>query len=260
MKRIIIILFLIISIYITVTAQYTTLNAHSHNDYENEVPFWLAYNNHFGSIEADIWAIDGDLFVAHNKADIKKGRTLDALYLNPVVQQFRQNDNRVWADNSSSLQLLIDIKTTTEPALSILIEKLTKNHDVFDSNTNKNCVRIVITGNRPDPSDFSGYPDFICFDGILDSLYTENELGRVALFSENLRRFTTWNGEGKMNSDDSIRLKKVIDSVHAMNKKIRFWNAPDDINAWNVFTAMGVDFINTDHIVKLAGYLNADKK
>jgi alkaline phosphatase len=41
-----------------------------------------------------------------------------------------------------------------------------------------------------------------------------------------------------------------------MKKKIRFWNSPDEINSWNTFMKMKVDFINTDQIVKLAGFLN----
>jgi len=43
----------------SVQAQYSTINAHSHNDYSQDIPFFLAYKAHFGSIEADIWAVDG---------------------------------------------------------------------------------------------------------------------------------------------------------------------------------------------------------
>lgn len=260
MRQLILTSLLIAILFRYAAAQYTTLNAHSHNDYENEIPFLTAYNNHFGSIEADIWAVDGDLFVAHYKADIRKERTLDALYLEPAEKLFRQNGGKAWADNPSTFQLLIDIKTNVEPALSMLIDKLSENQEVFSSDRNKNAIKIVITGNRPDLSDFNKYPEFILFDGILDSLYSESELHRVALFSENLRKFTSWNGEGKIDPVDSIRLMKVINSVHTMNKKIRFWNAPDDVNAWNTFIRFGIDFINTDHIEKLAGYLNNYEK
>ncbi len=29
---------------------YTVANAHSHNDYEQKIPFWIAYNEGLGSI------------------------------------------------------------------------------------------------------------------------------------------------------------------------------------------------------------------
>jgi alkaline phosphatase len=239
---------------------YSTLNAHSHNDYENTIPFRLAYDRHFGSIEADIWAVNGDLFVSHNKQDITPERTLDALYLEPIVKLFRANGGQAWNDSKSTFELLIDLKTSVEPTLSMLAEKLEKYPDVFDPAINENAVRIVITGNRPDPSGFSKYPDFIYFDGLLNQKYDDKQLKRVALFSENLKNIIKWNGEGEISQDERTRLQGVIDSVHSLDRKIRFWNAPDDVNPWNTFIKMKIDYINTDHIIKLSEFLNNPAK
>ena len=260
MRKIIFTGLLCISILFKAEAQYTTLNAHSHNDYANEIPFWLAYNNHFGSIEADIWAVKGDLFVAHNTADIKPERTLDMLYIQPIVKLFKENKGKPWKDISSTFQLLIDLKTTVEPTLPLLVEKLKQYPDVFDPKVNENAIRIVITGNRPEPTEFSKYPEFIFFDGILSKKYNEQQLKRIPLFSENLKTIIIWNGEGTMSIKENIRLQSVIDSVHGLNKKVRFWNAPDNVNAWKTFINMHVDYINTDHIIQLSEYLNNPEK
>jgi alkaline phosphatase len=256
MRKIILTGFLCLSILFKAEAQYTTLNAHSHNDYANEIPFWLAYNNHFGSIEADIWAVKGDLFVAHNTSDIKPERTLDLLYIQPIVKLFKENKGKPWKDLPATFQLLIDLKTKVEPTLSLLVDKLKQFPEVFDPKVNENAIRIVITGNRPDPTEFSKYPDFIFFDGNIGKKYNEQQLMRIPLFSENLKTIISWNGAGTMSIKEKIRLQSVIDSVHSLNKKIRFWNAPDDINAWNTFMNMKSDYINTDHIIKLSEYLN----
>jgi alkaline phosphatase len=260
MKKIIIAAFLFYTVLFPVKAQYSTLNAHSHNDYVNDVPFWLAYNNHFGSIESDIWAVDNELLVAHSRADIRPQNRLDSLYIQPIVKMFRQNGGKAWIDNPSTFQLVIDLKTSTEPTLSLLIEKVKKYPDIFDPKVNKKAVRIVITGNRPDPSEFSKYPEYIFFDGILGVKYNEQQLKRIPLYSENLKKIISWNGEGVINEKEKIRLQSLIDSVHLLNKKIRFWNAPDDINAWNTFINMKTDYINTDHIIKLSEYLNSRAK
>src|SRR5450759_615929 len=131
MKKIFLVtIVLLISTPFSVKAQYSTLNAHSHNDYANDIPFWLAYNNHFGSIETDIWAIENELFVAHSKSEIKPDKTLDSLYIRPIVRTLRQNGGKACIDNSSTFQLLIDLKTGVEPTLSLLIEKLKKYPDV----------------------------------------------------------------------------------------------------------------------------------
>lgn len=260
MKKIPIIVLLLISTFFSVNCQYSTINAHSHNDYVNTAPFLLAYNNHFGSIETDIWAVKDELFVAHSKAEIKPELTLDSLYIQPIVKIFKQNNGKAWIDNSSTFQLLVDLKTAAEPTLSLFIQKLKSYPDVFDQKVNKNAICIVITGNRPVPSEFGKYPDFIYFDGILGQKYNEQQLKRIALYSENIKKYTQWNGDGKMVDKDRVRIQFVIDSVHALNKKIRFWNAPDDINAWETFMGMRIDYINTDHIIKLSEYLNNRSK
>jgi alkaline phosphatase len=260
MKKILITILLLISTLSSVKAQYSTLNAHSHNDYANDIPFRMAYNNHFGSIETDIWAFENELYVAHTRSGIKPQNTLDALYIQPIVKTVRQNRGKAWIDDSSTFQLLIDLKTAVEPTLSILVEKLRNYPDVFDPNVNENAIRIVITGNRPDPSEFSKYPDFIYFDGILDQKYSGQQLKRIVLFSENFKKIIPWDGEGNIIEKEKNRLQYVIDSVHTLNKKIRFWNAPDDINAWKTFIIMGIDYINTDHIIKLSEFLNNQGK
>jgi alkaline phosphatase len=257
MKKFIIVLILVSSSLSVTNAQYSTLNAHSHNDYVNEVPFWLAYNNHFGSIESDIWAIGNELLVAHSRAEIKSQNTLDSLYIQPIIKVFRRNGGKAWADSPATFQLLIDLKTAAEPTLLLLTEKIKEYPDVFDPQVNKDAVRVVITGNRPDPSDFSKYPGYIFFDGILKMKYNEQQLRRILLFSENLKNIIHWNGEAVMDEKDKIRLQSVIDSVHKFNKKVRFWNAPDGINAWNTLINMKVDYINTDHIIKLSEYLKS---
>ncbi len=256
MKKLLIIICLLNFILISAIAQYSTLNAHSHNDYDNDIPFWLAYYNHFGSIESDIFAVNEDLFVAHDRSDIRPERTLDALYIQPIVKLVRHNKGKVWNDRSSTFQLLIDLKTQVEPTLSLLVEKLKKYPDVFDPEINEHAVRIVITGNRPDPSEFSKYPLFIFFDGNINRKYNEQQIKRIALFSENLKQFTSWPGKGSFNEKEDIRVRNIIDSVHSVNKKIRFWNAPDNINAWQTFMDMKVDYINTDHINELSEFLN----
>jgi alkaline phosphatase len=254
-KSRILIVFIMLLLESNIQAQYTTLNAHSHNDYVNDPAFWLAYNNHFGSVEADIWAINGELYVGHNSSDIKPERTLDILYLQPIVNLFGQNKGKPWADSNATFQLLIDLKTVTEPTLSLLVEKLKKYPDVFDPEINSHAIRIIITGNRPDPSAFEKYPLFIFFDGLLHLKYNPNQLKRVPLFSENIKQFSQWNGEGLIIEKERIRLEKITDSVHALYKKIRFWNCPDNENAWRTYMKLHIDYLNTDQIVKLTEYL-----
>ena len=58
MKQILLILCVVLSITNLQSQPYSTANAHSHNDYEQKQPFTLAYNELFGSIEADIFLVN----------------------------------------------------------------------------------------------------------------------------------------------------------------------------------------------------------
>lgn len=255
MKKILAGSFFILYTFLMAQAQYTSLNAHSHNDYAQKTPFFLAYNAHFGSIEADIWAVDGELYVAHVKSEITAERTLDQLYLEPIATQFKNNKGQAWKDSQETFQLLIDLKTEVEPTLSLLVEKLKKHPTIFDATVNKNAVRITITGNRPEPSKFKNYPAFIFFDGNVSLKYDPSELKRVALYSENLAKFTSWKGLESIPALEEGRLREVIDSIHGLNKKIRFWNSPDAPAAWKKWMELKVDIINTDHIQELSTFL-----
>jgi len=257
MKKILFVL-LFVAVIAEVKAQYTSLNGHSHNDYEQKSPFYLAYNAHFGSIEADIWAVEGELYVAHNKSEINKERTLDLLYLKPISQLYRENGGKAWRDSPATFQLLIDLKTSVEPTLTLLAEKLKKYPALFDPSINKNAVHIIITGNRPDPAKFKDYPDFISFDGNISRRYEPEQLARIGLYSENLAQFTHWRGSESIPEKEALRLRQIIDSVHGLHKKIRFWNAPDSEESWKILMKLEVDYLNTDHIPELSSFLKSN--
>lgn len=232
---------------------YTTANAHSHNDYENALPFHLAFQNDFGSIEADIYSVNDTLFVAHNKQDIKPGRTLKSLYLDPLKHALDSNSKR-------SLKLLIDIKDDYSVTLPLLVKELNSLERYLSTPDKKRSVTIVISGNRPPPYELKSYPDFIFFDDDLRRVFTKDEWQRVALVSLPLTKITRWNGNENIPTEDSMNIKRTIDSVHATGKPIRFWAAPDTELSWQLQMNVGVDLIGTDKISELAAFIHSKRK
>ena len=253
MKKLLSVLF-VISFFKAYTQplQYTTSNAHSHNDYENVIPFELAYSKGFGSIEADIFLQDGNLFIGHTWEDIKNKRTLEDYYLKPLLVHLQQNNGHVYADTTKELQLMIDIKTNSIATLKKLVEVL----ENYTAIINNKQIKVVISGNRPDASLFKTYPPFIWFDGELSKTYSADAMEKIAMLSDDLQHYTLWNGKGGIPVRDQPKLDSIIQRAHALHKKVRFWNAPDFINSWYVFMSLGVDYINTDHIEFLAHFLD----
>lgn len=224
-----------------------TVRIHSHNDYQHRVPFYQAYAQQLASIEADIYTTEkeGELLVAHDRHELPEAPTIDDAYINPLVNLYKQNKGRAWKDSDQLLILLVDLKTPVDPTLDLLVKKLQQYPHVFDPAVNPYAVRVVISGNRPDPDQYGAYPSIISFDGSKTD-YTATQLERISMVSLNLRDYTRWNGKGMMLSDEAEKVKATIDAVHALGKPIRFWGTPDGVTAWNTFHNMGVDYINTD--------------
>ena len=232
-------------------ASYTAANTHSHNDYEQSVPLHTAYYEGFGSIEADIFWHNGELLVAHTPDELSLHRTLEEMYLKPIQTFIEKNNGHVYADSSLKLQLMIDIKTDAVTTLNKLIELLQK----YPSIIHCSSLQIAISGNRPDPATYASYPSFIGFDGELFKDYNEAALSRIVMMSDDLKKYTQWNGKGNIPAPELSVLQKLVSRSHALKKTVRFWNAPDFINAWYQLIHLQVDYINTDSIKALSDFL-----
>ena len=90
---------------------------HSHNDYCRRAPFWQAYAQGVYSIEADVFLHDGRLLVGHDVEDLSPDMTFESLYVEPIVTLFGRNGGRAWKDSDERLQLMVELKSATEPTL-----------------------------------------------------------------------------------------------------------------------------------------------
>jgi alkaline phosphatase len=251
MSRILTVLFLCFGNVYAQPASYTPANLHSHNDYEKPKPFFEAFENGFGSIEVDIFLKDGELLVAHNIEDIDTSRSLKKLYLQPLADAISKNNGTLSPDGLRSLILLIDIKSPPRPALDSVVALLKR----FPSLINNTKLFITISGNKPPDLQWNDFPSFIHFDGLFGVNYTVDQLKRVPLISDNFRNYTNWNGKGIIPAQEKKKIDSVLKVAHQQGKKVRFWNAPDNLNAWYQFMNMGADLINTDQPAAAAKFM-----
>lgn len=135
------------------------LPAHSHNDYEHERPLFDALEYNFKSIEADVFSVGDSLFVAYNFEDIKPGRTLRRIYLEPLKNQINKNKGSVYG-NGEEIILFIDIKDDglkTYKLLDKILQEYKNEVSVFEKGTKKQkAILVVVSGNRP--FDFMKHP------------------------------------------------------------------------------------------------------
>lgn len=227
---------------------YSTANGHAHNDYMNVHPFTTAFENRFGSIEVDVFPVNGKLLVAHDRHKVDPLKTIDNMYLHPLAE-------KLITDSFLNIKLLVDIKEGYKESLTLLMESLRPIINYLSVPGKQNRITILISGRRPPPSEYELYPSYIFFDDDLRLPHDPQQWNRVGQVSLQFSRYSTWNGQNNMKHEEKQRLLQVIDSVHLAGKTIRFWGAPDIRNSWECQVELGVDLIGTDRIEELSAYL-----
>ncbi|MEW2264690.1 phosphatidylinositol-specific phospholipase C/glycerophosphodiester phosphodiesterase family protein [Streptomyces sp. NPDC047853] len=241
--------------------------AHAHNDYLHTRPLLDALDHRFGSVEADIHLVDGQLLVAHDPEDLDPGRTLESLYLDPLAARVRAHHGRVHRGDRRALQLLIDIKTEGASTYRELDRRLRRYRHLFTSYAHgrvfPGAVTAVISGDRAARAPMEAQSTRRAFyDGRLTDLGTSAPASFAPLISDNWTVHFTWRGVGAFPAAERRRLRDIVGAAHARGQRVRFWATPDLAGpardaVWTELLAAGVDHLNTDDLAGLEAFLDA---
>lgn len=235
------------------------LNAHSHNDYEHERPLALALENGFMSVEADIWLEDGKLLVAHERNQVRPDRTLESLYLQPLMERWKQRGSIYLPTPSQPFQLMVDIKADGEAVYRRLKEVLARFKPMLTSwqegKRHSGAVTIVLSGARPVDSVKAERRRWVALDGRLRDLEAGVDPELYPLISDNWWTTFSWRGNGTMPAKDRERLQGLAERARAGGHRLRFWAAPDREPVWQTLRSEEGLWINTDRPAELRRWL-----
>jgi glycerophosphoryl diester phosphodiesterase len=235
-----------------------TPRGHSHNDYKQPVPLKIAYENDCESIEADVFYFGDDLLVAHHANGTRSNRTLESLYLDPLMKMFKEGKLK------NPIQLLVDIKTDgqeTYEALHIMLSRYQAMLKTYykDGHIKDGPVSVRVSGHHPSKEFMMNqtvrYADY---DGRWNDIEETTDTALVKEISINFKHhfknshftehyFVKHHG---FNARDCEKLRNIVGMVHANGREIRFWNTPDNVEMYEELANAGVDFVNTDNPVK----------
>ncbi len=242
--------------------------AHSHNDYEHEHPLFDALKFNFKSIEADVYTIGDSLFVAHNFDQIKPGRTLRKLYLEPLKKRIAENNGSVYG-NGEEIILLVDIKDDglkTYSQLNKILEDYRPMLTVYENGVKKQgAVLVIISGNRPfefmkaQPIRYAGY------DGRLENLDADISPDLMPMVSESWGKYFTWDGNGEIPEQEKIKLKSYADKAIRKGYILRFWGTPNQtaqqrLNVWTELSDTKAGLIGADDLSELFEFFKKNTK
>ena len=240
--------------------------AHAHNDYEHTRPLLDALDHGFTSVEADVYLIGGELLVGHDLTDLQPGRTLQSLYLDPLVQRVREHGGEVYSGRDEPVQLLVDIKNTGAATYTRIDQVLRQYRPILTQwsggAVKERAVSVVISGDRPRALMEAQKVRLAAYDGRLADLGSGAPASFVPLISSNWNSSFTWQGVGPMPEVERVRLHSIVDTAHADGQRVRFWATFDVASdareaVWAELLAADVDHINTDDLPGLRTFLLA---
>jgi hypothetical protein len=239
--------------------------AHAHNDYMHEHPLFDALENGFRSIEADVFTQNDSLYVAHDRKDIKQGRTLRGLYLEPLMAYISDNEKTIY-DSASPLILLIDIKGDGLTTYSLLDRILSDFREILCFVSPEGyvggSVMVVVSGNRPVEYMMTQTDRFAFVDGRMNDLTGEYSPLLMPLISDRWTKYFSWMGKGDIPEKERRQLQLYVQHAHENGQLIRFWDTPDIPGkereaVWTELLEAGVDLVNTDDLGGLRAFLLA---
>lgn len=237
--------------------------AHAHNDYRHDRPLLDALARGFCSVEADIFLSGGELRVGHSRLELRKGRTLESLYLKPLAERVQANQGHVHPQPSRFI-LLIDIKKDGARVYPVLDRLLERYGHLFsaevDGTARPGPVSAILSGDRPRALVEADQTRYCSIDGRPPDLRPEVPSTLVPLVSDSWSNHFRWRGRGPMPEAEQALLRRFVAQAHGQGRLLRFWAAPDRPEAWKVLHEAGVDLINTDDLRGLSEYLHKARK
>ncbi|KNX39356.1 hypothetical protein VV01_09910 [Luteipulveratus halotolerans] len=236
--------------------------AHAHNDYEHTRPLLDALSHGFTSVEADVWLVDGELYLGHDGPDLT--RTLRSHYLDPLQRIVRQQGHSVFPGWKDALRLLVDVKSDGPAAYPVLQAQLAAYPELMTSwlhgRRRQRPVTAVLSGNLANITASDDERRWFGFDGRIDRLPEGATAEQLPLVSDNWFNHFTWVGIGPMPQTQRDKLHEQVATLHADGYEVRYWATPDLPGPareaiWTELLAADVDVLNTDDLAALQAFL-----
>ncbi|MEZ6142286.1 MAG: phosphatidylinositol-specific phospholipase C/glycerophosphodiester phosphodiesterase family protein [Zavarzinella sp.] len=232
--------------------------AHAHNDYEHPRPLLDALDAGFGSVEADIFLVDGKLLVGHTPFSLKPERTLQKLYLDPLTQRAKLNHGKIYKE-LDTFYLMIDIKTDaakTYAALAKVLEGYSEQiTTIVKGKVSIKAITVILSGNRDVKTIRTQERRLVAIDGRPDDLDDPQSRELIPWVSARWGSMFRWNGTGPIPEDQLKQLNEYVTKAHEQGRMVRFWAIPDPPTAWKTLLDAKVDLINTDKLTELSDFL-----
>jgi hypothetical protein len=246
------------------------LPAYAHNDYLNAHPLYEALSLGYKGVEADVFLVNGELQLGHNRRAAAQDGNFETLYLEPL-RALVARCGTLTADTQPFL-LTVEIKETSRPTFDTLVAVLARYPDLFSPSNGQAVatgrtplVQAVLVGWYP-----SGFADSISVPLSRQARLqrphgppadaADRAVGLISLdYAETIGRW--WVTPAKRRRWlSAIRATKAAFPA----QRIRAYHVPVNERTYRELLAAGVDLIGTPELAETARLLSGvavqDKK
>lgn len=223
-----------------------TLPAYAHNDHENLRPLVDALEAGYRGVEADVFLVDGQLRVGHDRNQAARSGTLEALYLAPLAA-VAARCGTLTDSASGPFLLLLEIKDESTPTYDALMAALAR-HDrwlTVDARRRGRPIEVVLVGWLPSPRGTGGRLVMRQqrIDARGDTLVAPDDR-RIRLLS--LDYGATMGGRFRLPATRRAWLETIRAARRAAGERtIRAYDVPVDARTYRQLFDAGVDLIGT---------------
>jgi len=229
------------------------------------------------SVEADVWAFEGQLLVAHKRDSLSPSHTLQSLYLDPLYRMLADKNNDTEDSGSprgvydidplQELVLLIDVEACPQrawPLLNAALQPLRERKWLTISENvtlTQGPITVLVTGSLPAylvESDIETASQGVFLDAPLLEIDSGKYNSPNAYWASTSHRRlldSAYRNHRHRVSREKVEtyMKHAIDLAHARSLKARCWGLPragfgrpDD--TWHNLMALGMDVVNVDNL------------
>ncbi|KAL8673760.1 MAG: hypothetical protein Q9168_001821 [Polycauliona sp. 1 TL-2023] len=242
------------------------ISCHSHNDYLRQVPLFDALTAGCTGVEADVWVdskLKNDLYVGHTRKSLKPARTLNSMYIDPLLaildemnapsnisspasnQDTKSPAGVFETFPAQAITLLIDLKTSSDATFPVVLDALQplleKNYLTTWSEGKgliPGPITVIGTGNTNFTSAIlspaNSNPRIIFFDAPLNILASLSPSDQTIDYNSNNSHFASvpfGSDIGKtflgfMYPSQVRKVRREIDAAKAKGLVSRYWDTP----------------------------------
>lgn len=236
--------------------------AYAHNDTERKNPLYESLSLGFNFIEVDVRLIEGELYASHDKPKyLNKNKTFTKLYLEPLFEQFKLSNGKIFPQSDRPLSLVLDIKTDknkTYEKIKEIIEPFQEMLTYWEDNVAySNAVNIILSGHRPIKKAMMEFRRWVQIDGRIKDLEKGYHIEFMPLISAKFSKviFLQLPFFNNIRSSNKNKLRKLTTKVHKEGRLFRLWKCPEKESIWNDMIEAGVDILNTDELQLMNNFL-----